>query len=48
MIMEGYQIHVQTIISEFRRNNKVELTDGLINCIEKCLEDSLKYTDLCD
>lgn len=45
---EMYQIHVETIISEFRHKKNVELTDYLIDCIEKCLEDSYKYKDLCD
>ncbi len=45
---EMYQIHVETIISEFRRKKNVELTDYLIDCIEKCLEDSYKYTNLCN
>lgn len=47
-MLEEYQIHVQTLISEFKHNRKVELTDYLINCIEECLEDSFKYKDLCD
>jgi hypothetical protein len=45
--MEEYQIQVKTIIDVYKENGKVELTDYLIKCIEKTLEDSFKYTDLC-
>ena len=46
--MEEYQMMVKTIISTYKENGKVELTDYLIECLEKCLEDSFKCTDLCD
>ena len=43
--MEEYQMMVKTIISTYKENGKVELTDFLTECLEKCLEDSFKYTD---
>ena len=46
--MEEYQIQVKTIIDEYKNNGKVELTNYLIECLEKCLKDSFKYKDLCD
>lgn len=46
--MEEYQMMVKTIISTYKENGKVKLTDFLIECLEKCLEDSFKYTDLCN
>jgi len=46
--MEEYQVMVKTIISTYKENGKVELTDFLIECLEKCLEDSFNYTDLCN
>lgn len=46
--MEEYQMMVKTIISTYKENDRVELTDFLVECLEKCLEDSFKYTDLCN
>ena len=46
--MEEYQIQVKTIIDTYKLNGKVELTDYLIKCIEDTLEDSFKYSNLCD
>ena len=46
--MEEYQIQVKTIIDFYKEGHKVELTDYLIKCLEKCLDDSFKYIDLCN
>lgn len=46
--MEEYQIQVKTIIDLYKEGNKVELTEYLIECLEKTLEDSFNYIDLCD
>ena len=42
--MEEYQMMVRTIISTYKENGEVKLTDFLIECLRKCLGDSLKYT----
>ena len=45
--MEEYQIQVKNIIDSYKEFQRIELTDYLIECLEKTLEDSFNYTDLC-
>ena len=39
---EEYQIQVETIVNEFKRKENVNLTEYLVECIEKTLKDSYK------
>lgn len=43
---EEYQIQVETIVSEFKRKGNVNLTEYLVECIEKILNDSYKINKL--